>query len=176
MRAPSIAELILDFAEFVAEPLGEERRYGDADLAVARDSNEIDAAALHRVSRALSTLKAATDSDLRSWFGRFITCYRSVHGAVAAARMISPAQLLAKLRRADVVRNPWSRMAWMRDGRKTRLFAGGDEFACKRAFASLLTAHRRIRGPDIVRIATLTDLAALTQLVNAGHCVLKRRS
>lgn len=175
MRAPSIAELVLDYAEHVAEPLGEERRYADADLAVARDAHEIDAAALRRAADALAVLRRSGDADLGSWFGRFITRYRSAQVAAAPARPVTATSIAARLDRSLVVRNPWTRMAWARDARKARLFAGGDEHGCTRAFATLLSSRREIDGSELRRVASRADLNVLAELVNSGHCALGRR-
>ncbi len=86
MRAPSVAELVIDLAESVAEPLDEEQRYADADLTPVRNAHEIDAAAIRRVATSLSVLREMDDAALRTWFGRFITRYRSTHEAVPAPR------------------------------------------------------------------------------------------
>ena len=86
MRAPSQAELLLDLAEFLAEPLGEEARYGDPDLRPARHAGEIDAAALARVRRALPLGIQVDDATLSRWFGAFITRYRSALDAAPVAR------------------------------------------------------------------------------------------
>jgi 50S ribosomal protein L16 3-hydroxylase len=87
MRAPARSELLLDFAEFLAEAMPESERYADPDLIPARGDGEIDAAALQRVARALAPFVAPDAATLRRSFGRFITCYRSAgEGRRAAAR------------------------------------------------------------------------------------------
>jgi 50S ribosomal protein L16 3-hydroxylase len=75
-----------------------------------------------------------------------------------------------------VLRNPWSRIAWMRDGRRARLFVGGECHACSRAFAQCLCNSRRLRGSDIAAVATRADLDVLAALVDSGHLVLQARS
>ena len=72
MRAPSTAELLIDFAESVAEPLGEEARFVDPDLLPTDDINEITPAAIKRVRTALPWLGAVEDDTLTDWFGQFI--------------------------------------------------------------------------------------------------------
>ena len=113
---------------------------------------------------------------LRSWFGRFVTRYRSVHEAMPAARPLSPAQLQASLRSAIVMRNPWSRAAWSRSGRRAQLFVAGTEHACSLAMARLLAGQREIAGRALLRAAAAGDIAVLTELVNAGHLVLVSKS
>ena len=64
MRAPSQAELLVDFAEHLAEQTQEEARYADPDLAMPADRYEIDDAALTRLRQALAALQA-DDATLR---------------------------------------------------------------------------------------------------------------
>ena len=174
MRAPSLAELMLDFAENVAEPIDETRRYVDPDLAPVRDAHEIDPAALTRARRALAKLQTRDEqAHLRSWFGRFITRYRSAHEAVPRSRPLSSTELASRLKRATVVRNPWSRVAWAHAGRGAELFVAGEAYACPAALARLLCA-RRTFGPGTIGGSQAT-LDVLVQLVNAGHFALVPR-
>jgi 50S ribosomal protein L16 3-hydroxylase len=174
MRAPSQAELLLDLAEFLAEPLGEERRYADPDLRPARDIGEIDAAALARVRAALPHLFHIDDAVLLRWFGGFITRYRSGHSALPAARPLTPAQLAAKLPGARLLRNPFSRFAWARHGRGALLFVAGENFDCSVALARALCARREHAGAALARMGAGVH-ATLAALVNAGHLRLLRR-
>ena len=175
MRAPSVAELVVDLAETIAEPLGEESRFEDSGLAPARDTNEIDAAALARVRRALSALLDADPARRRRWFGRFITRYRSAHEAVPAARPVPRATLAQRLRKTSVVRNPWSRIAWSRAGRRADLFVAGGAWSCSLPFATMLAAAREIDGLELLRAMNGADLETLADLVDAGHFVLTSR-
>src|SRR5262249_52311064 len=132
MRAPSSAELIIDLAESVAEPLGEERRYVDGDLAPAPDAHEIDAAALHRVKRSLAPLGLIDDQSLRTWFGCFITRYRTAYEAAPLARPLALSQIKTVLCQARLLRNPWSRLAWARRGTRAELFVAGTRHVVSR--------------------------------------------
>ncbi|HEX3123339.1 MAG TPA: cupin domain-containing protein [Rhodanobacteraceae bacterium] len=175
MRAPSLTELVVDFADSVAEPLAEEARYVDPDLAPARDPHEIDAAAMRRVEAALSLLRSPDSEQTRRWFGRFITRYRSAHEAMPAARPVTVAQVAPRLAGSRVVRNPWSRAAWSRRGRGAELFVAGQAFSCSAAFARLLAAKRELPGADVARVARNADLTVLTDLINSGHLRLVRQ-
>jgi 50S ribosomal protein L16 3-hydroxylase len=175
MRAPSVAELVIDLAESVAEPLGEERRYVDPDLAPARETGEIDAAAMQRVMRSLAALRDLDDDALRSWFGRFITRYRSAHEAAAAPKAISAQHLATRLERSRFVRHPWSRVAWTRSGRHAQLFVAGEAHTCSAAFARLLASRHEVSGAEIRAAARRGDLEALTALINAGHFAIARK-
>jgi 50S ribosomal protein L16 3-hydroxylase len=174
MRAPSVAELIVDLADSIAEPLGEEARYVDPDLAPARDAHEIDSAAMRRVDAALAALRDADPVATRQWFGRFITRYRSAHEAMPAARPLTAQQVGAKLPGSRVVRNPWSRAAWSRCGRSAELFVAGESFVCAMPLARLLAGNRELSGDDVARCADAAGLSVLASLINAGHLRLVR--
>jgi len=170
MRAPAQAELLLDLAEFLAERLGEESRYVDPDLLPARDTGEIDDAAIARAQRALPQFCNIGKSAFADWFGRFITRYRAAHEAAPLARTLPAAQLAAKLPHARVLRNPWSRFAWSRRGRSAALFVAGNDYACAPALARTLCAQREHAGAALMHVcADAREREVLAALVNAGH-------
>lgn len=175
MRAPSLTELIVDYADSIAEPLAEEARYVDPDLSPARDPYEIDAAAIRRVDAALSALRERDPATLQQWFGRFITRYRSAHEAMPMARPLTAQQVAAKLPGSRVVRNPWSRAAWSRRGRGAELFVAGEAFVCGTALARQLAGNRELSGDDVARSADAAGLSVLASLINAGHLRLVRQ-
>ena len=172
MRAPSQADLLGDFVDHLIEGLPEEARYTDPDLVPARGDSEIDNAAIARVAQAMPWLKLdapAARAALRAWFGRFITRYRSAQFAAPPPRRLSDAMFLrAMASGAGVRRNPWSRCAWMRDGRAAVLFVAGEGHACS------LSLARAAGTLDEFPLATgnVRDVALLRQLVDAGHYVL----
>jgi 50S ribosomal protein L16 3-hydroxylase len=172
MRAPSNAELLLDFAEFVAEPLGDDLRYADPNLTSAADPNEITDAALKRARASTPQFANVDKSTLMTWFGRFITRYRTAHDAAPPSRQISAAQLASRLSNHGIVRNPWSRMAWARDGRNALLFVAGDSFACPASVAKLVAGEKEIDGA--VLSAHKRALGLFAELINRGHWLLRR--
>jgi 50S ribosomal protein L16 3-hydroxylase len=174
MRAPSQAELLLDFAEFLAEPLGEEQRYVDPDLRPATRAGEIDADALARVRAAMPHFSNVDNAVLARWFGCFITRYRAAHEAAAPARPISAAQLAAKLGGADVLRNPWSRTAWTPHARGALLFIAGQAYPCPLALARLLAGEREISGRKLLHLGA-ASVQLLSDLINDGHLQLSQR-
>ncbi|HEY8011737.1 MAG TPA: cupin domain-containing protein [Rudaea sp.] len=174
MRAPAQAELLLDFAEFLAEPLGDDLRYTDPDLAPAHDANEIDDDALARLRVAMPQFTHVDQSILAHWFGCFITRYRSAQ--IAAARARSADDVRHRLPRAILLRNPFSRFAWRRVGRAAELFVTGEAWRCSLAFARLVCAEREIDGGKLAAVAAGADaLQTLTALINAGHLQFSRR-
>ena len=174
MRAPSRAELLIDFAETFAAEWTEELRFGDADLMPTDGDGEIDDAAFARVFAAMPWLRADSReldaSMLRTWFASFITRYRSALSAVPRARKISDAEIArARASSAEVVRNPWSRSAWLRAGREARLFVAGAELPCSVRFARRIGAGAAFALADV---AAPRDRDALRRLVDLGHVSL----
>ncbi|CAN5711716.1 cupin domain-containing protein [soil metagenome] len=177
MRAPAVAELMGDYIDTLAASADDALRYGDADLAPARDRNEIDAAAMTRVVAALNRVRMDDADALGDWFGRFITVYRSA--GVAPAGEDAPPRIeleWALQQGAALRRHPWTRMAWRRAGarqargagRAAQLYVSGD------AHALPITDARCITGCDSL---DGTAYAALSQsgrdcvfaLFEAGH-------
>jgi 50S ribosomal protein L16 3-hydroxylase len=193
MRAPSRAELLVDFAETFAADWPEELRFGDADLAPARGDGEIDEAAFARVLAAMPWLRVATGGDgkerkhrgktdgcsgdvdasmLRAWFCSFITRYRSALAAVPRARKLGDDELArAYASDASVMCNPWSRAAWMRGGRDARLFVAGTGHRCSVRFARLIGTGAPF---PLANVATPRDRDVLRRLVDAGHVSLSK--
>lgn len=178
MRAPSVAELMVDLAEELAAATPEEARYADPDLALPADPYEIDEASFGRVRRALSRLQDLDEATLRRWFGRFITQYRSAGEIARPARPPALAAITSALDEgALLLRHPHARHAWARDGRKACLHANGLSLPMGVASARALAGAERL---DAATVAGLDAAGreALVSLVAAGHYQLvkpKRR-
>jgi 50S ribosomal protein L16 3-hydroxylase len=196
MRAPSQAELVGDFVDHLVEAMPEESRYVDADLEPARNVGEIDDAAIARVLRAMPWVKFGGDAPsagekkkrewgangcpdeldsslLRTWFGRFITRYRSAHMVAPNPRPLTDTAFARALGQdAHVQRNPWSRFAWMREGRGAILFVAGESHACSLRFAQFACAHADF--PVAAAADSEDDRSVLRALIDAGHLALVR--
>jgi 50S ribosomal protein L16 3-hydroxylase len=169
MRAPSQAELTGDLADYLAERLDESQRYTDPDLAPARSTGEIDAAALERLRIALPFASALDEESLRDWFGRFITRYRNAQTPATPARPMTLAALRKRLDGgATLLRHPWSRLAWSRGRRAVVLFANGHAYAAPTDLARRLCAERSLAFDDAPGDEAM---ALLLTLVNDGHLV-----
>ncbi len=171
MRAPSQAELLLDFSEFLAEPLGDGARYADPGMRPIRHAGEIDAAALARARAAMPHFSNVDNTTFARWFGCFITRYRAAHMATPRARVITPTRLATQLPTVRVLRNPFSRFAWARIGRGALLFVAGESHPCSVALARALCAQRELDGAALTRQGAYETLATL---VNDGHLQLIR--
>lgn len=174
MRAPALAEMLGDLADSLVEPLSEDDRYTDPDLAPARDPYEIDADALVRVERAVARLRELPDAALHDWFGRYITAYRSAQTALPPPRRTTAADLDAALAKgARLVRFPWARTAWMARGDGATLYVAGSSHICSVACARLICAQREIDAADVAALSS-ADRAVLVELLDAGQLVLTR--
>lgn len=178
MRAPACGELLLDFAEHLAERLPETRRYTDTDLAPAERAGEIDAATLNRVANALGSIADNMDPQaLATWFGGFITRYRCDQFAAPPAQTISTEDVTRALN-ADArwLRHPWTRLAWTTLADDTRadnttLFAAGENLPCPRRLAEQLCSHASLQFDHR---PSPPECAVLATLVNQGHLVIER--
>src|SRR5699024_1085432 len=174
MRAPSRAELLLDFVEHVAERLPEQARYGDPDLAPARHAGEIDTAALARVADTLGPAAGlAGPAGLADWFGRFITRYRSAQFAAPPPHGTPRPALDHALRHGAVLlRHPWTRLAWLSgetgDAAAT-LFVAGEALPCPRPLAERLCTRSRLVFDTAPGEA---ELDVLLLLLNQGHLII----
>lgn len=174
MRAPAKAELLGDLADFLAERMGEDDRYGDGDLLPAKSNGEIDEAALKRLRMALSPFAEVDASLLRRWFGQFITRYRAANLASPRARPLTASQWQRTLAEGnELLRNPWSRFAWSKARTGVTLFVAGEEFASSRQLAEKLCAHSVLAIDSLGKLSTRDDTTLLA-LVNGGHLVVRK--
>ena len=148
MRAPSAAELMGDYIDTLAAAADDALRYGDADLAPAKDPWEIDAEAMRRVVDALNTLRFRDPDRLGDWFGRFITQYRSAEVAAPDAEARSRIEIEWSLEHDGGVlqRHPYARMAWRRAADGGRLYVSGQDLAMPARDAQRIAASERIDG------------------------------
>jgi 50S ribosomal protein L16 3-hydroxylase len=122
-RAPSAAEVLTHFTDFLAQYLTDEERYTDADVQPVSDPHQIQSDALDR----LKSLLAEHMSDERmllTWFGQFMTEPR--YPELVAGEELGEEDFVASLQDgAILVRNPSARMAWSEVDDDVLLFASG---------------------------------------------------
>ena len=71
-RAPSDAEILLDYSQEASIPLTDDHRYKDPDLTEQNNSGEISNSAIHKIMTTLQ--KYATDEDaITRWLGEYST-------------------------------------------------------------------------------------------------------
>ncbi|WP_411379342.1 JmjC domain-containing protein [Pseudomonas sp. MPB26] len=122
-RAPSAAEVLTHFTDFLAQYLTDEERYTDADAQPVSDPHQIQSDALDR----LKSLLAEHMSDERmllTWFGQFMTEPR--YPELVAGEEVGEEDFVSSLQDgAILVRNPSARMAWSEVDDDVLLFASG---------------------------------------------------
>ncbi|MBC3301274.1 cupin domain-containing protein [Pseudomonas sp. SWRI18] len=122
-RAPSAAEVLTHFTDFLAQYLTDEERYTDADAQPVSDPHQIQSDALDR----LKSLLAEHMSDERmllTWFGQFMTEPR--YPEMVAGEEVAEEDFVSSLQDgAILVRNPSARMAWSEVDDDVLLFASG---------------------------------------------------
>jgi 50S ribosomal protein L16 3-hydroxylase len=174
MRAPSVAELLLDLSEWLAERSGDTQRYADPGIAPVRDHSAIDARALARVEDLVCSAQGLDRAMLGDWFGGFITRWRSAGEARQPGRALDVNALGQRLGgRRRLRRNRFSRYAWLREGRGALLFLAGQRYQGSLALARLIDREPGIQHADWQRLS-VRDRATVTELYNAGHLVLNR--
>ncbi|MBF6030346.1 cupin domain-containing protein [Pseudomonas sp. P115] len=122
-RAPSAAEVLTHFTDFLSQYLTDEERYTDADAQPVSDPHQIQSDALDR----LKSLLAEHMSDERmllTWFGQFMTEPR--YPELVAGEELGEEDFISTLQDgAILVRNPSARMAWSEVDDDVLLFASG---------------------------------------------------
>lgn len=122
-RAPSAAEVLTHFTDFLGQFLPDEERYSDADAQPVSDPHQIQHDALDRLKALID--KHMSDKDLLlTWFGQFMTEPRYPEQVVGEE--LSEQELLDYLGQgAILIRNPSARLAWSEFGDDLLLFASG---------------------------------------------------
>ena len=169
-RAPSAAEVLTHFTDFLGQFLPDEERYSDADAQPTSDPTQIQRDALDRL-KALLTEHMSDERLLMTWFGQFMTEPR--YPELIAGIEIDEEAFLASLEDGAVmIRNPSARMAWSEVGDDLVLFASGQS----RLFsASLRDLLKLVCAADALHIDNLGPWLAndegrnlLVELVKQG--------
>lgn len=122
-RAPSAAEVLTHFTDFLSQFLTNEERYSDAGIAPCSDPHQIQRDSLDRLKSLLNE-HMNDERLLLTWFGQFMTEPR--YPELVAGPELEEDDLLASLKDGAVlVRNPSSRLAWSEVDDDLLLFASG---------------------------------------------------
>lgn len=135
-RAPSAAEVLTHFTDFLGQFLPDEERYSDAGAEPTDDPTQIQRDALDRL-KALLTEHMSDERLLMTWFGQFMT--EPKYPELIAGIEIDEETFLAGLEDGAVlVRNPSARMAWSEVGEDLVLFASGQSRLLSASLRELL--------------------------------------
>lgn len=124
-RAPSHAEILLHYTDFLSQHLGDGQRYSDSDMRPANDPSAIDDQSIERLQRIVLEL-VQDKAALATWFGRHMTEPRY-------PELIEPQELPAGTLHEELengyglMRNPSSRLAYRLENEEhLLLFASGE--------------------------------------------------
>lgn len=164
LRAPSQADLMLGLGEWLAENTEEGARYRDRPQKSLPRPGELSPVDLEGLLE-LMARALHNDEQFNTFLGQFISRYRLAHqpgppeqpaGIEILRRQLSGSGRLA--------RNPWTRVVWIEQDGRARLFAAGEEYACSMETAMALSAT-----PPALPGFSDENLKLLTELVAAGH-------
>ncbi|MBU0807660.1 MAG: cupin domain-containing protein [Gammaproteobacteria bacterium] len=169
-RAPSAAEVLTHFTDFLGQFLPDEERYSDADAQPTSDPTQIQRDALDRL-KALLTEHMSDERLLMTWFGQFMTEPRYPE-LIAGIEIDEEAFLTSLEDGAVMIRNPSARMAWSEVGEDLVLFASGQS---RLLSASLRELLKLVCAADALHIDNLAPWLAddegrnlLVELVKQG--------
>jgi len=169
-RAPSGADLLQGFGEWLAFSEDQGGRYSDTNLKAENRAGEISPAALQQL-RELMLQGIAGNESLNSYLAAFMSRFRLAHDPMPPPDQINAETLLASIKQgADLFRNPWTRLTWIEIDTGARLYATGQAYDCSIGLAELLCEWEKPRfNADML---DRSSLDTLTKLVNNGHFML----
>jgi len=175
-RAPSISNMVSEYAEFLAADIDPEFRYRDPDLMCQPHPAEIGADHLAQIRTLLSAQLVVDDARLLRWFGEFSSeSHAGVHAHPAATRYTGYSDLLAALT-ADmtVVQSPLSKFLFSRSDDAALLFVDGSSYPTSLDFAETLTGNRQLSARQLLTtVQDPVDEQALLTLFNNGSLLIK---
>ncbi len=173
-RAPSRADVLRSYTDYVGLDLTEEDRYSDGDLKdCSQSSGAIDEDAVDRVQQML--LAAANDREqIKCWLASYMTEPKYPDLVETLEEPLEWDELEPVLEEAThIVTNEMSRLAYLEDSGETLLFANGELIeGYQEQAAKLIKVIANQRHTEIEAIAPLLSdasaQAALIDLFNAN--------
>lgn len=171
MRAPSSADLLQAFGEWLAASRDEGPRYCDPDLQIPGPGAELDSDSIKRFSD-LATGVTNDNPTFTAFLGSFLSRYRLAHEPIGPEQAIGTDEMTSSLNEGLTLQhNPWTRLIWTGTETGATLFAAGSAFPCSREMASTICKPGELAASGMA-LAT-TDAVLLCKLVNAGHLYLE---
>lgn len=172
-RAPARSELLAHFCDDVLSNLNDDDRFTDTQRALPQHAGEIAAGDLDRLHR-MATEKLLDAYRFQHWFGRHSTTPKYPDRVSPPQRPITAKQLQTQLSAGSLLlRNPASRLAFVRNAHGITLFADGEAFVGDKeiiAFVEQLCAQMSISA-DTDMLKSPAVLQLLFALLNQGTLV-----
>lgn len=149
-RAPSHAEILRSYTDFVGEKLTSESRYNDPGLTLQDNPGQIRPEALAQI-REIFTQYLSDDQTLARWLGKYVTDPKYPDLEQSAEEPITVVDLKDALAEGDLhlCRNEGSRFSFYEhDEQSLQLFVDGEVFECTGATCTL--AKVLCQNPAIV--------------------------
>lgn len=175
-RAPSHAEVLSHFTDFIGQGLKSSQRYSDADRSRPDDPALIDDQTVSHLQALILDL-VKDEESLGTWFGRFMTEPR--YPELICGEELDAEDLSAYLAEGcGLLRNASSRLAWREErGKHLILFASGDHRVLPLHLRGLVQAVCNETYLDATQLAPWqTDAEALDlllQLLRKGDLQLE---
>lgn len=162
-RAPSQAETLVEFAQFVASNCSDFDRYQDPDLKARKDSHRIIGTDIDQIHQMLQSLAEDRDAMAR-WFGCYMT-QPKYDDAPLEEPTLSNTDIARKLQRQPLIRNNAVRLAYQ----PGTLFVDGEAIDTDLPAEGLrwLCEQKNISASDLGSQGDVARLSVLTALV--GH-------
>ncbi|MBT8126542.1 MAG: cupin domain-containing protein [Gammaproteobacteria bacterium] len=175
-RAPSVSNMISEYAEFIAAATDREQRYQDPDLAYQQNPAEIQRTVLTRIKTLLAMQLAIDDDKLLRWFGEFTSEPRSgLHTEPPETQYASFHELCTAFTlETRIAQAPVSKYLYARRQDQAWLFVDGKTYVTSPAFAAVLSGNRSLATRDV--LASITDPAderVLLDLYNNGQLLIQ---
>ena len=170
MRAPSAADLLQAWGEWLAENRAEGARYRDPPLTPADGGAELSPPAIEGFA-ALGFASLRDADEFTAFLGHFLSRYRLAHEPAPPDEAIDEAALARELASGATLRqNPWTRMLWIRIDSQAAVFAAGNRYACSLESAAILCDPRRLASAA----DAIAEPDVVCALINDGHLYLER--
>jgi 50S ribosomal protein L16 3-hydroxylase len=169
-RAPSGADLLQGFGEWLAFADDDGGRYSDPNLKIDNRAGEINPEAIQNLRKLM--LSSINDNQtVDQYLAAFMSRFRLAHEPMPPPDLISPEDLLTSIKEgAELCRNPWTRLTWIESTHGAHLFAAGQAYDCSVGLAEVLCEREQPRvTADMLDKTTLT---IVKKLINNGHFLL----
>ena len=175
-RAPSISNMVSEYAENLAANIDQSLRYEDPDLVCQPSPAEISPDALKRIKSIIAEKLTLDDERLVRWFGEFSSESRSgLHTQSPEILISSYDELAASLTaESNISQSPAVKFLFARNNDTALLFVDGNCYTTSQAFAVALTENREIKARHLIEsIDNETDQQTLLELYNCGCLLLQ---
>ena len=175
-RAPSLSNIISEYAEFIAATIDREQCFQDPDLAYQQNPAEIRHAALTRIKTLLTEQLTIDDDKLIQWFGEFSSEARSgLHPEPPEKQYMSFHDFCTALIPENrIAQAPVSKFLYVRRQHRAWLFVDGKTYVTSVVFAAALSDNRSLGVQHVLAsIADPADERVLLDLYNNGQVLLQ---